>query len=143
MSSTLTDWNPALVYVPIGVGIVFIAAHLVPYFLDSRDYRRPAIKGPWLNALSDAWLAHAAAQGDRSERVHELHKKYGKFVRLAPNHISIADPEALQIVYAHGNGTLKTEFYDAFVSIRRGLFNTRDRTEHTRKLPRAAVSLYV
>src|ERR1700761_2116305 len=26
-----------------------------------------------------------------------------------------------------------SEYYDAFVSIRRGLFNTRDRAEHTRK----------
>ncbi|ELU45646.1 cytochrome P450 monooxygenase [Rhizoctonia solani AG-1 IA] len=129
MSLTLTDWSPTLVYVPIGV-----AAHLVPYLLDPHNYRRPTIKGPWLNALSDAWLAHAAAQGDRSELKTER-VRIGKFVRLAPNHISIADPEALQIVYAHGNGTLKTEFYDAFVSIRRGLFNTRDRAEHTRKLP--------
>jgi hypothetical protein len=39
-----------------------------------------------------------------------------------------------QVVYAHGNGTLKPEFYDAFVSIKRGLFNTRDRAEHTRAL---------
>ena len=29
--------------------------------------------------------------------------------------------------------TLPSDFYDAFVSIRRGLFNTRDRAEHTRK----------
>src|SRR6195952_2374688 len=29
--------------------------------------------------------------------------------------------------------TLYSEFYDAFVSIQRGLFNTRDRAEHTRK----------
>src|SRR3981189_3160288 len=28
---------------------------------------------------------------------------------------------------------LHSEYYDAFVSIRRGLFNTRDRAEHTRK----------
>jgi len=39
----------------------------------------------------------------------------------------------LQIVYAHGNGSLKSNFYDAFVSITRGLFNTRDRVAHTRK----------
>lgn len=26
-----------------------------------------------------------------------------------------------------------SEYYDAFVSIQRGLFNTRDRAEHTRK----------
>ena len=54
-------------------------------------------------------------------------------VRIAPNHISIADPEALALVYAHGNGALKSNFYDAFVSIRRGVFNTRDRSDHTRK----------
>jgi cytochrome P450 len=29
--------------------------------------------------------------------------------------------------------TISSDFYDAFVSIRRGLFNTRDRAEHTRK----------
>jgi benzoate 4-monooxygenase len=52
---------------------------------------------------------------------------------LAPNHVSISDPEALQIVYAHGNGSLKSNFYDAFVSIQRGLFNTRNRTDHARK----------
>ena len=57
----------------------------------------------------------------------------GTFVRLAPNHVSIADPDALQIVYAHGNGSLKSDFYDAFVSIHRGLFNTRDRADHARK----------
>jgi benzoate 4-monooxygenase len=57
----------------------------------------------------------------------------GPVVRIAPNHVSIADPTALPIVYAHGNGALKSDFYDAFVSIRRGLFNTRDRAEHTRK----------
>lgn len=54
-------------------------------------------------------------------------------MRIAPNHISVADPDALQIVYAHGNGSLKSNFYDAFVSIQRGLFNTRSRPEHARK----------
>lgn len=54
-------------------------------------------------------------------------------VRISPNEVSIADPDALAVVYAHGNGALKSPFYDAFVSIKRGLFNTRDRQEHTRK----------
>lgn len=36
-------------------------------------------------------------------------------------------------MYGHGNGTLKSNFYDAFVSIQRGLFNTRSRHEHARK----------
>lgn len=60
----------------------------------------------------------------------------GKFVRIAPNHISIADYQALNAVYGHGTGTLKPIYYDAFVPPKpfpRGLFNTRDRAEHTRK----------
>jgi len=32
-----------------------------------------------------------------------------------------------------GADPVSSEYYDAFVSIRRGLFNTRDRAEHTRK----------
>ena len=54
-------------------------------------------------------------------------------MQIAPNHVSVSDPDALQVVYAHGNGTLKSNFYDAFVSIQRGLFNTRSRPEHARK----------
>jgi len=64
---------------------------------------------------------------------HDIKLFKGPIIRLAPNHISIADPNALAIVYAHGNGATKTDFYDAFVSIQRGIFNVRDRNEHTRK----------
>ncbi|KAG8931239.1 hypothetical protein FRC02_003013 [Tulasnella sp. 418] len=110
-----------------------VAVHVIPYYLDPYGYRSKNITGPWLAQFSDFWLASKASTGKRFEVVHEQHKKYGKIVRIAPNHISISDPDALQVIYAHGNGTLKTEFYDAFVSIRRGLFNTRDRAEHTRK----------
>ena len=54
-------------------------------------------------------------------------------MRIAPNHLSIADANALQIVYARGNGPLKSNYYDAFVSITRNVFNTRDRVAHARK----------
>jgi benzoate 4-monooxygenase len=99
--------------------------------VDPRGIR--AIPGPYLAKFSDAWLGWVSSQGHRSEVVHEAHRKHGTFVRLAPNHVSIADPDALQVVYAHGNGALKSNFYDAFVSIQRGVFNTRDRHAHARK----------
>ncbi|KAI0646535.1 cytochrome P450 monooxygenase pc-bph [Trametes meyenii] len=124
VSLDLTSWA-ALVL------IVAVLAHVVPYIVDSPGFR--AYPGPFLAKLTDFWLAKVAADGHRSERVHELHEKYGTFVRIAPNHLSIADPDALQIVYGHGTGTLKSDFYDAFVSIQRGLFNTRSRPEHARK----------
>ncbi|KAF8586633.1 cytochrome P450 monooxygenase pc-bph [Ramaria rubella] len=105
--------------------------HLLAWLYD--EHRIRTIPGPILAALSDTWLGYWAAQGCRSLQVHELHRKYGTFVRIAPNHVSISDPDALQIVYAHGNGATKSNFYDAFVSIHRGLFNTRSRVDHTRK----------
>ncbi|TFK48996.1 cytochrome P450 monooxygenase pc-bph [Heliocybe sulcata] len=113
------------------LAIVVALGHVVPYLVDPHGAKN--IPGPFLAKVSDAWLGRVTAQGHRSEVVHDLHKKHGKFVRIAPNHLSIADPDALQVVYAHGNGSLKSDFYDAFVSIRRGLFNTRDRAEHARK----------
>lgn len=61
------------------------------------------------------------------------HQFPGPVVRIAPNHVSISDPDALNAVYGHGTGTLKSEFYDAFVAMDRGLFNVRDRHDHTRK----------
>ncbi|KAG5637677.1 hypothetical protein H0H81_003645 [Sphagnurus paluster] len=123
--------NIDLTTLAVAAPSLFILAHLVPYLWDSHAAR--SIPGPFLAKFTDAWLGLVAKNGHRSEVVHEMHQKYGPLVRLAPNHISIADPDALNIVYAHGNGALKSNFYDAFVSIRRGVFNTRDRQEHARK----------
>ncbi|KAF9510929.1 hypothetical protein BS47DRAFT_1471747 [Hydnum rufescens UP504] len=142
-SSVFSESNP--IFILLGACCFVVICHVVPYLRDPFDYRRgrtgSEIPGPLIAKLSDIWLSRKAVLGDRSGEVHKLHQKYGKVVRIAPNHISIADPDALQIIYAadrlnvlqHGNGSLKTDFYDAFVSIHRGLFNTRDRAEHTRK----------
>ncbi|KAF5357017.1 hypothetical protein D9756_006535 [Leucocoprinus leucothites] len=108
-----------------------LVAHLIPWLWDSQGIRN--YPGPLLAKFSDIWLGYISKKGHRSEVIHEVHRKYGPIVRIAPNHISIADPDALSVVYAHGNGATKSNFYDAFVSIRRGVFNVRDRNEHTRK----------
>ncbi|KAG8696732.1 hypothetical protein FRC11_000532, partial [Ceratobasidium sp. 423] len=51
----------------------------------------------------------------------------------------IADPNALDAVYGHSNGLLKSEFYEAFKSDEMGdVFNTRDKTVHTMKRKRIA-----
>jgi benzoate 4-monooxygenase len=57
----------------------------------------------------------------------------GSFVRISPSEVSIADPDAHGIVYAHGNGALKSSLYDGFVFNVPGLFSTCDRVQHTRK----------
>ncbi|KAJ5819859.1 cytochrome P450 benzoate 4-monooxygenase [Penicillium riverlandense] len=106
------------------------AYYLVPYL---QRWRLHDIPSPSLAAFTNLWLLLQARQGKRYLAVDEMHKKYGTLVRIAPKHVSVADDAAIQTIYGHGNGFLKSDFYDAFVSIRRGLFNTRDRVEHTRK----------
>lgn len=117
--------------IALSVPIIILVFYIIPYIADTQSIR--SVPGPWLAKFTNAWLGRVSARGHRSETVHELHKKYGTFVRIAPNHVSISDPDALQVVYAHGNGSLKSDFYDAFVSIHRGLFNTRNRSDHGRK----------
>ncbi|KAI9669100.1 MAG: hypothetical protein M1831_000692 [Alyxoria varia] len=104
--------------------------YVLPYLRNRSLY---AIPGPPLAALSNLWLFWQCRNARRFTSVDHAHKRYGTFVRLQPNHVSIADDAAIPIVYGHGNGFLKSDFYDAFVSIHRGLFNTRDRAQHSRK----------
>ncbi|KAL4786221.1 cytochrome P450-domain-containing protein [Aspergillus varians] len=106
------------------------AYYVLPYL---HTWRLSDIPAPGLAAWTNFWLLRQARSGRRFLAVDEAHKKHGKLIRIAPRHISIADDAAIQAVYGHGNGFIKADFYDAFVSIRRGLFNTRDRAEHTRK----------
>ncbi|KAF7369583.1 Cytochrome P450 monooxygenase [Mycena venus] len=112
---------------PTAIVLLHVAIYLVdPYGL--RQY-----PGPFLAKFTDAWLGWVTQQGHRSEVIHELHKRYGSFVRISPSEVSIADPDAHSIVYAHGNGALKSSFYDGFLAGVPGLFNTRDRIQHARK----------
>jgi benzoate 4-monooxygenase len=110
---------------------------VLPVFIYILPYVRRkslwTVPGPPAAALSNLWLMYQCRVGRRYLAVDEAHKKYGKLVRIQPHHVSVADDEAIQIIYGHGNGFLKSEYYDAFVSIVRGLFNTRDRAEHSRK----------
>ncbi|KKK16622.1 benzoate 4-monooxygenase [Aspergillus rambellii] len=119
---------------PIGASYVLLGLlavyYIVPYL---QLWRLSDIPSPGLAGFTNFWLLLQARKGSRFIAVNDAHKKYGKLVRVAPRHVSIADDAAIQAVYGHGNGFLKADFYDAFVSIRRGLFNTRDRAEHTRK----------
>ncbi|KAK8077823.1 Benzoate 4-monooxygenase [Apiospora saccharicola] len=111
--------------------LAFVFYYAVPYFTTFGHLRK--IPAPFPASWSNLWLLYVCRRGRRYLSVDEIHKKLGPVVRIQPNHVSIADDEAIQIIYGHGNGFLKSSFYDAFVSIRRGLFNTRNRAEHSRK----------
>ncbi|KAI1621926.1 putative benzoate 4-monooxygenase [Exophiala viscosa] len=112
--------------------ILCIGYYSVPYLITYSSLREiPAASRT--AAFSNLWLAFQARRVRRSAAVHDAHQRLGPIVRIAPNHISIASTAAIHPIYGHGNGMMKSDFYDAFVSFERGLFSTRDRAEHTRK----------
>ncbi|PHH62818.1 hypothetical protein CDD81_6710 [Ophiocordyceps australis] len=122
----LTSWWA----VPLGVALV-AASYLWPYFVTHRHLR--GIPAPWGAQVSNLWLALAARRGQRYWAVDEAHNKLGNMVRVQPNHVSVVDESAVAVIYGHGNGLIKGDFYDVFVSIQPSIFSTRSRCEHTRK----------
>ena len=70
------------------------------------------IPGPILAKMSPFWKLRGAMKGTLHVDITECHKKYGKIFRIAPNEVSISDPEAIKLIYAHGAGFKKvSEFW--------------------------------
>ncbi|KAG9655426.1 putative benzoate 4-monooxygenase cytochrome P450, partial [Aureobasidium melanogenum] len=116
-----------VIFLPLWIVLYYI----VPYSTTYSHLRH--IPGPFIAKFSNVWVAHHSRKGQKYVAVHAAHKRYGTLVRIGYNHISIANERGIQVVYAHGNGFLKDVFYEAFVSGVPGVFNTRDRAQHTRK----------
>ena len=89
---------------PYTLLIVPLLFYLLPY-LRARALRD--VSGPPLAAFSNLWLMYQCRRGKRYLAVDNAHKKYGPLVRIQPNHISIADPGAIPIVYSHTGGWTK------------------------------------
>ena len=73
---------------------------LILYILLVR-YRRGLrhIPGPWLTSISSIWRSIVVWRQDMPAMSIRLHKKHGPLVRIEPHHVSIADPEAVKIIY--------------------------------------------
>jgi hypothetical protein len=65
------------------------------------------IPGPFLATISPFWKVKCALNGSFHKDITECHKKYGTIFRIAPDEVSISDPEAIKTIYAHGAGFTK------------------------------------
>ncbi|CAP98032.1 hypothetical protein E8E15_000570 [Penicillium rubens] len=126
LSLLLSPWAIILA-IPVWVALYYIYPYLVSYGHLSR------VPGPFVAKFSNIWVGLSAKRGQKYAAVDAAHRKYGKVIRIGFNHVSIADERALNVVYGHGNGFLKDHYYEAFVARTPGMFNVRDRAEHTRK----------
>lgn len=81
-----------------------------------RRYAMPMSKypGPALASVSRLWKVISTASGRTHLQHIDLHRKYGPIVRIAPNEVSIASPEAARTVLSAGKHFSKTKFYGVF-----------------------------
>ncbi|QRW23951.1 cytochrome P450 family protein [Rhizoctonia solani] len=119
------------------LGAVALAYYLLPYLHDPHEYRR-RFSGPLLASLSGWWMSYTCLTKDQNEHIRQLHQKYGTFVRIGPNHISISDPDAMEAVYAHGSGLLKSDFYGGAPGHASNTFVELDKSKHLKLRKRIA-----
>lgn len=101
------------------------------YLLDKKGLRKFA--SPSYAGLSSLWRIYYNLKCRHYLAIDEAHKKLGTHVRIAPNHISISDPQALADVYGHGANFLKDAWYDGGAGEHRHLADARVKVEHQRK----------
>ncbi|KAK3687839.1 cytochrome P450 [Podospora appendiculata] len=107
----------------ISTAAVFVAAHwlllltsVVAARILYKRYASPLRKypGPFLASFSRLWKVISIAKGNTHLEHIELHRKYGPIVRIAPNELSLASPEAARTLLSAGKRFFKTPFYGVF-----------------------------
>src|ERR1700761_4358846 len=91
-----SSWSPAAVLAAA------VGDYLYPYFVTYGHLRD--IPAPFPARFTNLWLLYVCRRGKRYHYANEVHKRLGKVVRIQPNHVSIADDEAIPVIYGHGNG---------------------------------------
>ncbi|RYP50508.1 hypothetical protein DL768_004013 [Monosporascus sp. mg162] len=72
--------------------------------------------GPKLAAVSELWYVLAWTSGRYSFVMYDVHAKYGDRVRIGPNKLSLATPQAFRDIYGFPSKTkklfVKSDFYE-------------------------------
>ncbi len=102
--TTFIEMFFSLILLPFILIFLTVLYYLKPW-LENTSIRN--IPGPRVAAFTNLWLLYQCRRGRRYIAVDEAHKEYGTLVRIQPNHVSVADDEAINSIYGHGNGFLK------------------------------------
>ncbi|KAK6527435.1 hypothetical protein TWF694_004424 [Orbilia ellipsospora] len=92
----------------VGIYVIYVLLYFTYQLFFSPLAKVP---GPWYCAISRFWLAKASLAGRRIFAVHELHLKYGQYVRIAPNEVSISEIESVKKIHSSQNNFSKPEWY--------------------------------
>jgi hypothetical protein len=95
------------------------------------------IPGPFLAAFTDLWRVGSWWTGRTHLAQIQLHRRFGRAVRLGPNMVSLSDPTLIPTVYSSTKPWLKSDMYSSNDVIVNGVktsnvFSTTDHDWHTK-----------
>jgi len=89
--------------------------------------------GPYWARLSKFdYVFRVASKMNSHHRLYELHRKYGRFVRIGPNDISVTHPDGVQVVSGLHSKCSKAPWYSQDMPLT-SMHTTRDRAQHNRR----------
>jgi cytochrome P450 len=108
-----------------------IVQPIISYFLDRKHLRK--FPAPSYAGFSTIWRIIQNLNYRHYLAVHQAHQELGTHVRIAPNHISVSDPKAMNDIYGHGANFLKDAWYDGGAGEYRHMADSRIKSEHQAK----------
>ncbi|KAJ5179645.1 pisatin demethylase [Penicillium capsulatum] len=113
--------------------ICILIYHFILFPLFRSDLR--SIPGPALAKLTDVYRLLLVRTGAAHEHHIRLHERYGPFVRLGPNTVSVGSPAAIPVIYNTRTRHPKSAFYPVMGNVAHGkvvptIFSTRDESVH-------------
>ncbi|KAK5064363.1 hypothetical protein LTR84_000196 [Exophiala bonariae] len=122
------SWAPThIVLVALGVYVTIRAYQI------SSDPLKSVPDAAFGARYTRLWYLWQLWRGDFQNTNIQLHKKYGKIVRTAPNQYSIDDPEAVKVIYGHTTRFTKGDWYLASAApqtLPTNLFAQQDQKKH-------------
>lgn len=95
-----------------GAGFVTFLGYLVSWCIYCRTFHPLSkVPGPFWPSVTRLWLTYAVSKGELDVWQRKLHRRYGPLVRIAPDEVACADPEAIRKIYSTTSPLNKSDFY--------------------------------
>lgn len=127
--------------------LLLIGLLAIHFFRNRYQKGLHAVPGPFLNSISSIPRIWSVYRSQSHSTDIELHRRYGRVVRLAPRIISVSDVQAINQIYGITTKFVKSDFFKlgAFIDEDGEYipdpFSTKDRKIHSR-LKRGAANAY-
>ncbi|KAK4893334.1 hypothetical protein LTR27_008228 [Elasticomyces elasticus] len=91
------------------------------------------LPGPFLASITDKWLLYYDLAGLRTLTIHELHRRYGPVVRIAPNELSFSEVSVVNQIYGQQTAFMKAPASQDGDEILKCIFSLREKAAHSHR----------